>query len=70
MDLRSKGLSANFSYKATKLNKQLKQASDQSAGKCVIIGQEIESNKLAVKDMATGEQVLVDMDEFLSGLAS
>jgi histidyl-tRNA synthetase len=65
MKLRSMGCSANFSYKAAKLNKQLKQASDQNAQKCVIIGQEIESNKLAVKDMATSEQKLVDLDEFL-----
>jgi len=66
MDLRSKGLSANFSYKASKLNKQLKQASSQNAAKCVIIGEEIESNKLAIKDMNTGEQTLVDLSEFLS----
>jgi histidyl-tRNA synthetase len=64
MKLRSMGYSANFSYKAAKLNKQLKQASDQNAQKCVIIGQEIESNKLAVKDMTTSEQKLVDVDEF------
>lgn len=66
MELRSKGLSANFSYKAAKLNKQLKQASDQNARKCVIIGQEIESNKLAVKDMTTSEQKLFDLSDFLS----
>ena len=38
MKLRSMGYSANFSYKAAKLNKQLKQASDQNARKCIIIG--------------------------------
>ncbi|MBN1973169.1 MAG: histidine--tRNA ligase [Sedimentisphaerales bacterium] len=64
MELRSKGCSANFSYKAAKLNKQLKQASDQNARKCIIIGQEIESNQLAVKDMTSGEQKLVNLDEF------
>ncbi|MBN2590213.1 MAG: histidine--tRNA ligase [Sedimentisphaerales bacterium] len=68
MELRSKGMSANFSYKAAKLNKQLKQASDQNAGKCIIIGQEIESNQVAVKDMTTSEQKLVDLNEFLSGI--
>lgn len=70
MELRSKGMSANFSYKAAKLNKQLKQASDQNASKCLIIGQEIESNQLAVKDMTTSEQKLVDLNEFLAGIST
>lgn len=67
MKLRSAGRIANFSYKATKLGKQLKEASDQNARECIIVGEEYKDNKLAVKDMATGEQELVDMDEFLSG---
>jgi histidyl-tRNA synthetase len=70
MKLRSAGFAANFSYKAAKLSKQLKQASDQSAGKCIIIGEEFKENKLAVKDMATGKQELIDYDKFLSGLKS
>ena len=70
MKLRSAGRIANFSYKATKLGKQLKQASGQNAEKCIIIGEEFKDNKLAVKDMATGEQELVDMNEFLSRLGS
>jgi histidyl-tRNA synthetase len=68
MKLRSEGRSANFSYKVIKLNKQLKQASDQNAANCIIIGEEFKENKLVVKDMATGEQELVDYDKFLSGL--
>ena len=68
MKLRSAGRMANFSYKATKLGKQLKQASGQNAEKCIIIGEEFKDNKLAVKDMATGDQELVDMHEFLSKL--
>jgi histidyl-tRNA synthetase len=70
MKLRSAGWKAAFSYKASKLSKQLKEASDQNARRCVIIGSEIESDKLIVKNMATGEQKLVDFDKFLSGLKS
>jgi len=68
MKLRSAGLIANFSYKAGKLGKQMKQASGQNARKCIIIGEEYKDNKLAVKDMATGEQELIGCDEFLSRL--
>ena len=70
MKLRSAGFAANFSYKITKLGKQLKQASEQNAAKCIIIGDEFKDNKLTIKDMATGQQTLVDYDKFLSGLNS
>jgi histidyl-tRNA synthetase len=70
MKLRSAGLAANFSYKAAKLGKQLKQASEQNAGKCIIIGEEYEENKLVVKDMASGEQELVDCDKFFAEFKS
>jgi histidyl-tRNA synthetase len=66
--IRSKGCSANFSYKGANLGKQLKEASTQNAKKCVIIGEEFKDGKLAIKDMATGRQELVDVNEFLSGL--
>ena len=65
MELRSKGLKANFSYKAAKLNKQLKQASEQNAHKCIIIGDEFKDKKLAIKDMATGHQEEKELDKFL-----
>ena len=70
MKLRSAGFSANFSYKITKLGKQLKLASEQNAAKCIIIGDEFKENKLAIKDMASGQQELVDYDEFLKDLKS
>lgn len=70
MKLRSAGLAASFSYKAAKLGRQLKEASAQNAQKCIIIGEEFKDNKLVVKDMATGEQELVDYGEFLSRLDS
>jgi len=64
--LRSKGLIADFSYKAGKLSKQLKLASESNAKKCIIIGDEFKNNELVIKDMGTGEQKLVKVDEFLS----
>jgi len=68
MKLRSAGFAANFSYKAAKLSKQLKQASEQNAGRCVIIGSEIENDQLIVKNMATGKQELIKLDKFLAEL--
>ena len=70
MKLRSSGLAANFSYKSAKLGKQLKQASESNAVKCIIIGEEFKDNKLVVKDMISGEQDTVNVDEFFSGLDS
>lgn len=66
--LRRKGLSADFSYKAANLSKQLKLPSAQSAKKCIIIGDEFDDGKLVVKDMATGEQRTVDKGEFFEQL--
>jgi histidyl-tRNA synthetase len=66
VELRSRGLIADFSYKAGKLSKQLKLASESNAKKCIIIGDEFKNNELVIKDMATGEQKLVKFDEFLS----
>jgi histidyl-tRNA synthetase len=67
--IRSRGHSANFSYKAGGLGKQLKEAAGQNAGRCVIIGQEYtQAKQLAVKDMASGQQTLVDAASFLASL--
>jgi histidyl-tRNA synthetase len=66
--LRRRGRSANFSYKLVGLSKQLKEASDQNAKKCIIVGEEYKNNQLVVKDMATGKQELVVIDEFWSRL--
>ena len=64
--LRLAGLSANFSYKSAKLSKQLKEASDQNAKKCIIIGEEFKDNELVIKDMATGQQELIKVDKFFA----
>jgi histidyl-tRNA synthetase len=66
--LRRAGFAANFSYKAASLSKQLKQASTQNAKKCLIIGQELQENKLVVKDMTGGEQQLIEIDDFFGRL--
>ena len=69
MKLRSTGRSANFSYKAAKLGKQLKKASEQNAAMSLIVGDEFRGNKIAVKNMSTGEQDLMDVEDFLSQLS-
>ena len=68
--LRTAGLCAEFSYKSTGLGKQLKAASQRGAEKCIIIGDEFKDNQLAVKDMATGEQEIVDYEKFIAQLES
>lgn len=68
--LRASGRSANFSYKLGGLSKQLKEASSQNAGRCIIIGQEyLDSKELVIKDMVSGEQTQVGVDRFLAELA-
>jgi histidyl-tRNA synthetase len=67
--LRRKGKRTEISYKGGGLGKQLKAASEAGAAKCIIIGKEyIEEKKLAVKDMATGVQQLVKVDDLLAGM--
>ncbi len=64
--LRQKGYAANFSYKTVALKKQMKQADSMNAAKCIILGGEFkDSNQLVVKNMATGEQELVNATAFL-----
>jgi histidyl-tRNA synthetase len=64
--LRRRGFSADFSYKFGSLSSQLKQASQRNARKCIIIAEEFKSGRLVVKDMATGEQKLTDLDDLLT----
>ncbi|MGB8226269.1 MAG: histidine--tRNA ligase [Sedimentisphaerales bacterium] len=67
--LRRAGLKADFSYKGGSLGKQLKQASIQSAGRCIIIGQEFtQKGELIIKDMKTGNQETIAANEFFSRL--
>lgn len=69
-ELRSKGYSANFSYKFG-LAKQMKEAASQNAKWCIIMGlEELDNKRVKVKDMRTGEQNPFGVEEFLSGLKS
>jgi len=68
--LRRAGSAANFSYKSANLSRQLKQASAQNAKKCIIIGDEFKNSELVVKDMATGKQQLIKLDELFAKLKS
>ena len=69
--IRLAGHSANFSYRQSGLSKQLKEAGGQNARMCVIIGQEYrEHRQVALKNMATGVQELVELEAFLSRLSS
>ncbi len=67
--IRLRGHSANFSYRQGGLSKQLKEAAGQNATTCVIIGQEYrDKRQVALKNMATGVQELVDVEQFVSSL--
>ena len=68
--LRSAGHAAEFSYKRQPIGKQIKQASAVGAGRAVIVGNEyVERRAVAVKNLATGQQVEVPVDEFLKNPA-
>jgi histidyl-tRNA synthetase len=69
-ELRTKGYSADFSYKSASLSRQLKQASARNAKKCIILGDEFKNNELVVKDMATSKQKLIKLDKFFAELKS
>lgn len=65
--LRQKGNSANFSYKAGSLKKQMKQADSMNAVKCVILGSELkEQGELVVKDMRSGSQKNITIQKLLT----
>jgi histidyl-tRNA synthetase len=66
--LRTKGYSADFSYKSSSLSRQLKQASARNAKKCIILGDEFKNNELVVKDMTTSKQKLIKVDTFFAEL--
>lgn len=62
--LRAEGLSVELYPDAAKLKKQFKHANDRGARWTVVIGEaELESGKLALKDMECGEQWTVTLEE-------
>jgi histidyl-tRNA synthetase len=67
--LRTMKKSANFSYKMGRISDQLKEASIQNAKWCIIIGdEELNKNEITVKDMMTGEQKTIGVEEFFNSL--
>jgi histidyl-tRNA synthetase len=67
-ELRRRGVSADWSRKSTALGKQLKDAANRNAKRVIIIGDEFKERKIVVKDMGTGEQETVRVEEFLKRL--
>jgi histidyl-tRNA synthetase len=68
--LRLKGIATEFSYKSVNLKKQFKQAQAANAKYTIILGSELdEKNQVVVKDMGTGEQEAVELEEFLGRLS-
>ena len=62
--LRSSGLSADIDIMGRKMAKALKFASSARARYAVIVGsKELEEDSVTLRDMSTGEQVLVKIDE-------
>ena len=47
------------------LRKQLKAASERNARKCIIIGNEIQTGNITLKNMSTGNQQTIPLKEFL-----
>ncbi len=66
--IRRAGACAEFSYKSASLKKQLKQAQTLDARLTVIIGEEFRDNRLIVKNMATGDQQSMPVEEFMKAL--
>ena len=67
--LRSGGYSVELYPDSTKLKKQMKYADDKNIPYVVIIGEEERSsNKLTLKNMKDGDQILVDQSDLVSQL--
>ncbi len=68
-DIRQRGHSASFSYKRQNLGKNFKLADSQKARFAIIVGQEtIDRNEITIKELASGEQRVMAIDEFLGSL--
>ncbi len=65
-ELRNRGLSTELYPKYAKLDKQFKYADKKGIRYCVVIGSnEVASKTIVVKDMKTGEQNVMTVQEFL-----
>ena len=56
--LRAAGISAVFGYRRSSVSRQFKQANQASARFVIVVGQEIETGQVTVKNLASGEQTL------------
>ena len=69
--MREAGIRAELYPDPVKMKKQMKYANDRQAAYVVIIGsQEMETGRLAFKNMATGEQTEKELDEIMAFLTS
>ena len=67
--LRTKGIAAEIYPDITKLKKQLEYADRKKIPFCIVIGsEEMKSGVLTVKNMKTGEQHMVTLEQFISTL--
>ena len=63
-DLRMNGISADMDFTGRKVKAQMKSADRKGAGFVIVIGEtELESGKVALKEMATGEQQEMAFEE-------
>ena len=63
--LRDKGYSVEYDYRGRKFNKQLEKAI-KTAKNAIILGEdEIKSNTITVKDLASATQKTISQDKFL-----
>jgi len=69
--LRARGLTAEMYPGTPKLKKQLDYANDKKMGFAVIIGnEELQANKVALKNLVTGEQVTGSVEEIAAVIAA
>jgi histidyl-tRNA synthetase len=67
--LRDNGISVELYPDATKLKKQFKYADDRNVKFTAIVGEsEMEKNEVTLKNMETGEQTAVKVDELIKSL--
>lgn len=65
--LRDQGIAAELYPVVAKLRKQMGYADDKNIPYVLLVGeQEVESGEFSIKDMATGEQKLLNIDEVIS----
>ncbi len=63
MELRKRGYSVDLELRERSIGKQMKYANKINARYVIIVGEEIKGGKVAVKDMESGEQELVDVEK-------